>query len=180
MDRDELRPSERAAFDALPREQSASRILEERTVRALKERGLLRSRPALIRPWVVATAAAASLALFASGLAVGQWMGARQTVDALAALYPEGPNRAAARVQSTGSAHVAALNALVEALGSAAPQDAARAREVAIATLWAAAAEVIRLAPDDELAAQVLQVLESVPTEGGVAAEEGQRNVVWF
>jgi hypothetical protein len=182
MTHDELTPAEREAFEKLPRERVPSRILEERTVRALKERGLVRTGPAWgtsIRPWMAAAAIAASLALFAAGMLVGQWMGARQAVDAMAAVYPEGPQRAAARVQASGSEYAAALGQLVEASGSADSEQIAQAREVALAAFWAAAAEIVRLAPDDPLAARILQELEREerPQAGGGG---GARTVIWF
>ena len=171
--------AEEEAFAALSRERTPSRFLEERTVRALKERGLIRSSPLrLSSPWMAATAVAASIALFAGGVALGQWIGARQTVNAVVALYPDGPERAAARVQQTGSAHTAALAALVAAADSAGAGDVLQAREVAVAALWAAAAEVIRLAPDDPLAARILQAFERQAETRSSA--EGERNVVWF
>jgi hypothetical protein len=181
MMRDELTPAEREAFDALPREGEPSRILEERTVRALKERGLIHSgRPwsGLRVPWVAAGIAAA-VALFVSGLAVGQGVGARQTANALASLYPNETARAAARVQSTGSAHQLALADLVEVADEGQPEDAALAREVALAALWSAAAEIVRLAPDDPMAARILHEFEREGSEQR-GAEGSSRNVVWF
>ncbi len=181
MLQDELTPEEREVYARLPREQMPSRILEERTVRALKERGLIRSRPGhvgRVRPWMTATAVAASLALFASGVVVGQGMGARQTANALAAIYPDETARAAATVQSTGSAHRTALAALIEATQSATPEDVERAREVAVASFWASAAEIVRLAPDDPLAARILQEFERAQHAG--AGAEATRNVVWY
>ena len=178
---DELTPEEREGYARLPRERMPSRILEERTVRALKERGLIRSHPGgwgRVRPWMAATAVAASLALFASGVAVGQGMGARQTASALAAIYPDEAARAAATVQSTGTAHRTALAALVEATRSAQPEEMERAREVALASFWASAAEIVRLAPDDPLAARILQELERAQHAG--AGAEATRNVVWY
>ena len=41
MDERRLTPEEKMAFQRLPREAEASRILEERVVQALKEEGLL-------------------------------------------------------------------------------------------------------------------------------------------
>jgi hypothetical protein len=179
---DDLTPEEREAFEMLPREKKPSRILEERTVRALKERGLIRSTPshvARIRPWMAATAVAASIAMFATGIAVGQSMGARQTANALATIYPGQTERAAALVQSTGSAHRSALSDLVQVAQSADPDEAARAREVALATFWAAAAEIVRLAPDDPMAARILQEFERARS-GAEGGAEGTRSVVWF
>ncbi len=181
MKHDELTPAEREAFDALPREGMPSRILEERTVRALKEQGLIRlGRPwsGLRVPWIAAGIAAA-LALFASGLAVGQGMGARQTANALASLYPNETARAAARVQSTGSAHQLALADIVDVADEGQPEDAVRGREVALAAFWAAAAEIVRLAPDDPMAARILQEFERSGSEEG-RGEGSRRNVVWF
>lgn len=184
MDRNHngLTPAEREVFDSLPKERMPSRILEERTVRALKKHGIIRSRPVLSGarlPWLAAGIAAA-LALFVSGLAVGQAMGSRQTANAFAAVYTRPTDLAAARVQSTGSAHREALSALVAATGTADPQERQQAREVALAAFWAAANEIVRLAPDDPVALRILQEAErSVGTRGASAAED-TTSVVWF
>lgn len=180
---DELTPAERQAFESLPTERMPSQILEERTVRALGDRGLIRANPpqtGLVRPWMAALAIAASLALFAGGLALGQWMGARQAADVLASMYPERAERAAALVQTTGSAYAAALSRLVEATQTADPEEVKQAREVALGALWAAASEVVRLAPDDPVAAQILREFERVRGGRGAGDAEGARSVVWF
>ena len=179
--RNGLTPAEQEAFESLPRERTPSRLLEERTARALRERGLIRSastRHAIVRPWMAVAAVAASVAFFASGLAVGQWMGARQTVDALASVYPDRTERAAALVQTTGSAHTAALSGLIEATGQADPETVTRAREVARAALWSAASEVVRLAPDDPLAVRSLQEFERA--RAGQTTGDEAKNFVWF
>ncbi len=182
MDKDGLSQDEREAFDALPRERMPSRILEERTVRALKKHGIIRSRPVLAGarlPWLAAGIAAA-LALFVSGLAVGQAMGVRQTADALAGVYTRPTDLAAARVQSTGSAHREALADLVAATGSADPREVRQAREVALAAFWAAANEIVRLAPDDPVALRILQEAERSTSGPGAGAADDTTNVVWF
>jgi hypothetical protein len=182
MYEEELTPEERKEFEMLPKERTPSRILEERTVRALRDRGLIRSTPVQaprLRPWMAAAAIAASVALFVSGMQVGQWMGAKQTVDAIAAMYPEGgTQRAAARVQTTGSQLASALDELVQATNSADAAQAEMAREVALAVFWAAAAEIVRLAPDDPVAARILQTFEQQRLSGDEPA--GVKNVVWF
>jgi len=147
----------------------------------LRERGLIRSssaRPGVVRPWMAIAAVAASVALFASGLTLGQLMGARQTVDALAAFYPDQTERAAALVQTTGSAHTAALSGLIEAMRQADPETLEQAREVARAALWSSASEVVRLAPDDPLAVRILQEFERARTGQGTG--EDARSFVWF
>jgi hypothetical protein len=182
MDENGLRQDEREAFDALPRTRMPSRMLEERTVRALKRRGIIRRRPILSGarlPWLAAGIAAA-LALFLSGLAVGQSMGVRQTADAFADVYTQPTARAAARVQSTGSEHREALAALVAAMGSADPQEVRQAREVALAAFWAAANEIVRLAPDDAVALRILQEAERSAGARGARAADDTTNVVWF
>jgi hypothetical protein len=179
INRDDLTPAEREEFEKLPMEKMPSRILEERTVRALKDRGLIRSAPkhvARFHPWMGAAAVAASVALFVSGMLVGERMGAQQTVDTLAAIYPDATQRAAAMVQATGSEHAAALERLVAAASSD-PDQRDMAREVALAAFWAAAEEIVRLAPDDPMAARILQEFgRGEPGEG----EDETRNVVWF
>jgi len=178
-----LTPGEQESLDSLPRERMPSQFLEERTVRALKERGLIRpgsTRVALARPWAAVAAVAAGVALFASGLAAGQWIGSRQTADALSAVYPDPADRAAALVQTTGSAYTAALGRLVEATAVADTLEVQRAREVALAALWAAASEVVRLAPEDPLTVGILQEFERARGEGSPSDSAAERNVVWF
>jgi hypothetical protein len=182
MERDQLTPAERQALDALPRDRVSPPVLEERTVRALRASGLIhapRTTWSSRRPWIVAATVAAGIALFLGGYTVGQSQGTRRTAEALAALYPDRAERAAARVQSTGTAHAQALDALVQAMVSASAQEREEAGEVAKATLWAAAAEVVRLAPDDELAVRILQEFER---QRAVSAErQGEaRSVIWF
>jgi hypothetical protein len=165
----ELSTEERAALDALPRESDPGQLLEERTVRALREQGLLAAprvggttaapdgpSPPQHRPWWRSAAAiAAGIALFAGGMSIGQVMGSRQTAEAFQTVFEEGDVRLASQVQRTGSEYVAALAALTAADGAAA--DSGQAVEVALTALWAAANEIVRLAPDDPLAARILQ-----------------------
>jgi len=170
----DLTPEERAALGALPREREPGRMLEERTVKALREEGLLGS-AALVRQsaggpsrrderrrpwWMSAAAIAAGIALFAGGLSIGQALGARQTADAFHTVFEEGDARLASQVQRTGSDYVAALAALAEADGAVAA-DTGQALEVALTALWAAANEIVRLAPDDPLTARILQGFEA-------------------
>ena len=136
---------------------------------ALREQGLLAARrvrgapaaeaaqlPSHHRPWWRSAAAiAAGIALFAGGMSVGQIMGSRQTAEAFQTVFEEGDVRLASQVQRTGSEYVAALEALSSADGAAA--DSGQAVEVALTALWAAANEIVRLAPDDPLAARILQ-----------------------
>jgi hypothetical protein len=181
---DELTPDERRAFDALPRERVPGRLLEERTVRALRERGIIRTRRVrhLLVPsswWI--TGIAAALALFASGLATGQWLGTRGAADAFAQVRRDDGLAPAASVQRTGTAHVAALASLVEAADSADAGAVAQAREVALAALWAAASEVVRLAPDDPVAGEILRGFERARQEGAdTTSGPPVKQVIWF
>ncbi|MEK7668124.1 MAG: hypothetical protein AAB409_05700, partial [Gemmatimonadota bacterium] len=89
-DPNDLSPAERRAFEALPRTAEPPRDLEDRAVALLQARGLLAVPLRPVAPprrwqpaWVVG-ALAASLALFASGIAVGQFLGARSATIAAA------------------------------------------------------------------------------------------------
>lgn len=169
----ELTPAERRALDALPREADPGQLLEERTVKALRREGLLAasgtggasrdaydSSPAGRPWWQLVAGIAAAIALFAGGVSVGQVVGARQTADAFQTVFEDGDALLAAQVQRAGSDYVAALAALAEAEGSAAA-DTSQALEVALTALWAAANEIVRLAPDDPLTARILQGFEA-------------------
>jgi len=183
-DPNDLTPAARRAFEALPREAEPPTSLEGRTVALLQARGVLAVplRP-LAAPthrwhpaWLVG-ALAASLALFASGIAVGQFLGARSATIAAAVGLGSSLAERTQQVQRTGSEYVAALSALLQETDTS---DASRQRatEAALGALGAAAQEVSRLAPSDPLAAAVLRGL----TERRRASQPPPptRNVVWY
>ena len=88
----------------LPVEKMPSALLEERTVRELRSRGLLRRKRSISIPWLTGTIAA-SLALFATGVVVGQYMGTRNAANAIAIVqHQTDAAAAAAQVQQTGTA----------------------------------------------------------------------------
>jgi hypothetical protein len=167
----------------LPEELMPSALLEERTVRELRRKGLLRRKRAFSTAWL-AGSIAASLALFATGVIVGQYLGTRSTVRVVAQMQNQSDAAAAAaQVQQAGTAYVHALEALVTAArqtqsgGQVSPQ----AREVALAALHEAANEVVRLAPNDPVVAKILQGIEQEKqqnqTRNGGSAN---RQIVWF
>jgi len=184
---DELTPRERALFDALPREREPGRLLEERTVRALRERGLVRASAAAparrIRfsaAWV-SGAIAAALALFLGGLATGQYVASRNTTQLVTAMQQRDAQQAALMVQQTGSAYVQALTRLSQV------SDTTRAgrqqgREVASSMLRAAADEVVRLNPNDPVASGILAAFDRAKTQAAPAQRDttGRQSVVWF
>ena len=188
MHDDELTPDERDAFDALPRERRPSDLLEERTVRALRARGLL-GRGARVRPffspaWATA-AAAAAVAVFVSGFAVGQYLESRNTQQVMLTMHKQDAEQAAAMVQRAGSAYVAALSALADQAdttrtlgggGGARAQEVAEGREVAVNILHAAANQLVRIAPEEPLTAKILQGLDRAAGKDTTAGAQ----VVWF
>ena len=182
---EDLTAAERRAFESLPRETMPSRLLEERVVSELRSRGLLgaRMRRLVWGPLQIGAVAAAALALFASGLAVGQWMGARHTASAMLALQRQDAASTAAAVQRTGSAYLSALGALAQASASSDPQEVARARAAAQRVLHDAANEMVRLAPDDPVSAQILQGLDRARIEAAsksAKAPDSNQRLVWF
>lgn len=165
----------------LPADKMPSALLEERTVRALRKRGVLRRKRAVPTAWLVGSVAA-SLALFATGVVVGQYLGTRSTVSAIAQVQGR-PDAAVAtaQVQETGTAYVEALSRLVTAShqgqnGQVNPQ----AREVALTALHEAANEVVRLAPNDPVVAKILQGIEQERTQSQPRNGRAQRQIVWF
>jgi hypothetical protein len=167
-------------INELPVETLPSALLEERTVRELRKRGMLRRQRWLPASWLVGSVAA-SIALFATGVAVGQWLGTRATVNAVAQVAQTGnAAAAAAQVQQTGTAYVQALEALVNSANQSQPQSA-QAREVALTALHAAANEVVRLAPNDPVAMKILQGIEQAKRQAQPRdARDPQRKIVWF
>lgn len=186
---DELTPEERAAFAALPREREPSRLLEERTVRALRERGVIRAKakdaPRRIRfpvSWLVG-AAAAAVALFFMGIETGRMLTERQTGRIVGeVVQAKSPQQAAVAVQQTGSAYVTALSRFTSLADSASPAQTRQGREVAVQMLRAAAGELVRMAPDDPLAADILAALDRARTQARPARGDttGKDRLVWF
>lgn len=161
-----------------------SALLEERTVRELRSRGLLRrKRIPIPAAWLVGSVAA-SLALFATGVVVGQALNTRSTVRAVAAIQQQTDAAgAAAQVQRTGSAYVQALEALVTASHKTPSRgsDSLQAREVALTALHEAANEVVRLAPNDPVVAKILQGIEQEKRQSQThGARPSERKIVWF
>jgi hypothetical protein len=167
---------------ALPQEGAPSALLEERTVRELRSRGLLRRQRSLPMAWLVGSTAA-SIALFATGVAVGQWLGTRTTISTVAEIANQTTTAAAAaQVQRTGTAYVQALEALVNSANQTQGQASDRqAREVALTALHAAANEVVRLAPNDPVAAKILQGIEQSRRQADAQPDaQASRKIVWF
>lgn len=165
----------------LPSETMPSALLEERTVRELRSRGILKKKRRVIPMAWLAGSIAASLALFATGVVVGQYMGTRTTVTAIAKVQNTDAATAAAQVQRTGTAYVQALEALVTAAhqrngGQVNPQ----AREVALTALHEAANEVVRLAPNDPVVAKILQGIEQERKQSQPRNGRADRQIVWF
>ena len=183
---DELTPEEREAFAGLPRERIPSAALEERVVGALRSEGLLGAPGAHVaiparrpRAWIAA-AVAAGLALFASGVAVGQWNAGRGMAYAVSAAVDRtaDPAQAATEVQEAGSEYVRAVAHLAELAGPDAGGDVASGTEAARVALHAAALELARLSPDDPTLRLVLAVLEE---RAGTAADSvAPRKTIWF
>ena len=180
---EEMTPELRKELAALPRERDPGRLLEERTVRALRERGLIEAPKAggrvrrIPMAWL-GGAVAAGIALFASGMAVGQWMGTRATAQVVQAVQAQNERQAALLVQQTGSAYVNALGqmAALSDSGRATPPEG---REVATKILRAAADELVRIAPDDPLASAVLAAFQRA--DSAQTARTGEKQgVVWF
>ena len=183
---EELTPAERALFDALPREREPGRLLEERTVRGLRERGLLQAPTAARRglrfpaAWITG-AIAAGVALFLGGLATGQYVASRNATQMVTAVQQHDAQQAALMVQQTGSAYVQALSRLSQV------SDTTRAgrqqgREVATSMLRAAADEVVRLNPNDPVASGILAAFDRANTQQARAQRDttGKQSVVWF
>lgn len=183
-DEEDLTPDLRARLSALPRDVDPGGLLEERTVRALRERGLIEAPAAggrirrIPRAWL-GGAAAAGIALFATGLATGQWMGARAAAEAVQATRAADTRQAALAVQQTGTAYVQAMSRFAELSDSASAGQTAQGREVAARMLRAAADELVRIAPDDPLASAVLGVFQRADSAQAARAGEKQ-GVVWF
>ena len=181
--RDELSATEMRAFAALPREQTPPPSLEERTVARLRAQGLLPIPITMARrhrwggPWL-AGAVAAGLALFASGVAVGQFLGTRTAVQLVSAGRNVSAAEVANHVERAGSQYVAALTLLAQLRDTSDVASRAKAQQAALQVLGAAAEEIVHLAPDDPLAGAVLRGLDQRSQAQRPAPPS--RSVMWF
>lgn len=106
---------------------------------------------------------AAAVLLFVGGIVVGHlWTGDRGTPSAVRTR--RGPLRAAVEVQRTGTAYVAALRVLAERGDGR--EEREQGREAALSTLYGAAHELVRLAPDDDGATRILQTVSTTRSAG--------------
>lgn len=181
---DELTAEERNAFASLPRERIPPAALEERVVGSLRAEGLLgapRRRRGPGGPWIAA-ALAAGIALFASGVAVGQWSAGRGMVHAVSSALEraDDPAQAATQVQEAGSEYVRAVARLAELAGPGSDGELASGAEAARVALHAAALELGRLSPDDPTLRLVLAVLEERAAGASDTTGAAPRNTIWF
>ncbi|HYH81646.1 MAG TPA: hypothetical protein VEX86_17705 [Longimicrobium sp.] len=184
---DELTHDERTMFAALSREREPGRLLEERTVRALRERGVLHApagagRRVLRFPaaWI-SGAVAAGIALFLGGLATGQYLGARHASEMVSAVQRQDAQTAALLVQQTGTAYVQALSRLSQVSDTTRGTNR-QGGEVAQQMLRQAASEVVRINPNDPVASGILAVFDRAGAARTPAQRDsaGRQSVVWF
>ena len=179
MDRDWEETFTKYAHD-LPGERTPSALLEERTVRALRKRGLLRHKRSFPTAWL-AGSIAASLALFATGVVVGQYLATRSAVDAVAQITQHNGAVTTQQVQQAGTAYVAALQALVNSAQQNQAGQNKQARDVALTALHQAADQIVRLAPNDPVATHIVQALDQEQKQNQApAGKSRQRQIVWF
>jgi hypothetical protein len=176
---DELTPEEQRAFAALEKPNEPSRMLEERTVRALRAEGLLRARHRVSLPWLMAAAAAGAV-LYLGGLATGQWLSNRETTRIVSDLERNHALEAAALVQKTGSAYAQAIAGLASLRLPSDSQSVVQGREVALSALYSAANQLVRLTPDDPLVVRILQVMEHEKAKPDTTQSAHTRRVIWF
>jgi hypothetical protein len=181
-ERTDLTPAERAEFEALPRERLPGRLLEERTVQTLRSRGLLGHpvRALSTRISWLAAALAASIALFVSGVAVGQWLGTRTVAESMAVTQQQTTMQAAAAVQRAGSAYVTALMAFAAIADSSNNGAFSQGREAALNALYAAAFELVQIDPTDPVAVTIREGLEQARLEARQVDNSTIQSVVWF
>jgi hypothetical protein len=89
---------------------------------------------------------------------------------------------AAAAVQRTGSAYVAALATLAAVSDTSHASSVSQGREVAVNALHAAANELVRLAPEDPVAVRILQGMARTdkPDPGDASIASSPRRTVWY
>lgn len=100
--------------------------------------------------------AAAALLLFAGGVAAGHRWGVREGAAARTVTARD-PFVAAAEVQRTGTEYVAALRSLAECTDRSGARE--QGREAALSAFYGAASELVRMAPRDPGAGEILDAV---------------------
>ena len=185
---DDPMPRRPEELSRLPRSVDPGDLLEERVVRALRDRGILgRRRPVRgrrlreLRPtalaWIV-TSVAASAAVFLGGYTLGQRHGSAAAAELATSIREADARERAALVQHTGSLWVMALAALADTgKGDGDTAAVGAGREAALAGLRAAAQELARMEPDD---AQVARVVDVLDERGGAGGDSRGRTIFWY
>jgi hypothetical protein len=180
MTNDELTPQEKKALESLPKERVPSAFLEERVVRKLRKRGVLRSsglRTIELTGSRVAAALAACIAFVICGFALGFWANGQRGGYADMAANEQNGAPVALNVQQAGTAYILALENLARQSRTAPADEVQQGREVALSTLYTAADQMARIIPRDLLSRCIISAIET-PAEtnqGGQTAEDGER-----
>ena len=183
---DDADPGDTAPVEALaksPRESAPPAWIEENLVATLRADGIIRGRKSgrrtvqLTPAWAMA-AAVAALALFGAGFLVGDERGTERTLAAVEVVTGASATQQAYQVQRMGSLYVEALAGLV-ALDAGTDEEARRQGSMAARSiLWAAAAELSRLDPDD---ADVQRVMAALGGNNNTNLGDGAvRSYLWF
>lgn len=186
MTKDDLTPRERAVFDSLPREDEPSALLEERTVRALRDRDLLRrahgspnDRGLFLSGGLLAVAAAVVCAALIGAFTLGQSLGSGQTRESMLAMHEQDNAQEALSVQQAGAAYLAALVELTRASSATTPGARPAAEtEAALASLYEVADQMVQLAPNDPLSVRILQAFDQIEVAAPGTNEDDQ--IIWF
>jgi hypothetical protein len=168
---DDLTPAEVAAFATLPRAAAGEdRLAEERTVRALREAGLLGSAGARRNRQYLMTGAgiAAAFTIFVAGTAVGRGLAQREVQAPT--LSP------AAEVQEAGTAYVAALIRLSRAT----KHEQSPGVEAGAATLRAAATSLAHINANDPLADRLRMSLAAAAAPADSSQLSRDPSIIWF
>ncbi len=168
------------ALADLPRERELSAGLEDRTVGALVQRGLLgpRRRHVIeLTNWRLMGIAAAALLLVLGGITIGLYLGARSSPFGPMA-DPDDGFLVAATVQGTGGEYLAALQDLTTLSHVLGADEVEQGREVALTTLASAASTITRFIPKDEVLRRLLPAI--VQPDAGTTQVAGDPRIILF
>jgi hypothetical protein len=185
MTDDELTPSEKKAFESLPKERTPSAFLEERVVRTLTRHGVLHSREGhrfiRITGRRIAGAVAASAAFVICGFALGYWASARP-VYVSQTIVPGGAGEPVAlSVQEAGTDYILALEKLAAHTDSTQSEEMRQGREVALNTLYTATDQMLKIVPREVLARCIANAIAETETGNGQpSGSETRPRVIQF
>ncbi len=117
--------------------------------------------------------------LMAGSYIVGHQVGTDQATGIIQAMQAGAPGTAALSIDQAGAIYLSALRDVALYNATASYDSRLESRREALSTIYAAADEMLRIAPDDRVSSYILQAFDQVPGASSRARADSTR-IIWF